>query len=48
MNHRTRKLMTKHKALQPRGDGNRLYFTKKEGGRELASIKNCVDTATQT
>ena len=44
MDQRTRKLMTMHKALNPRDDINRLYVSRKEGGRELASIE---DTTTQ-
>ena len=33
-----RKLMTMHKALHPRDD--RLYVSRKEGGRGLASIED--------
>ena len=39
MDQRTRKLMTMHKALHRRDDGNRLYVSRKEGGRGLASIE---------
>ena len=35
--------MTMHKALHPRDDVDRLYVSRKEGGRGLASIKNTVD-----
>ena len=38
MDQRTRKLMTMHKALHPRDDVDRLYVSRKEGGRGLASI----------
>ena len=43
MDQRTRKLMTMHKALRPRDDVDRLYVSRKEGGRGLASIKDSVD-----
>ena len=39
--------MTMHKALQPRGDIDRLYISRKEGGRGLASIEDSVDASTQ-
>ena len=37
--------MTMHKALHPRGDVDRLYVLRKEGGRRLASIEDNVDTS---
>ena len=40
---RARKLMTMHKALHPRDDVDRLYVSRKEGGRGFASIENSVD-----
>ena len=42
MHQRTRKLMTMHKALHPRDDVDRLYVSRKEGGRGLASIEDSV------
>ena len=42
MDQRTRKLMTMHKALHPRDDVGRLYVSRKEGGRRLASIDASV------
>ena len=45
MDQRTRKLMTMHKALHPRDDVDRLYVSRKEGGRGLASIEDSVDTS---
>ena len=42
MDQRTRKL-TMHKALHPRDDVDRLYVSRKEGGRRLASIEDSVD-----
>ena len=47
MDQRTRKLMTMHKALYPRDDVDRLYVSKKEGGRGLASIEDSVDVSIQ-
>ena len=44
---RTRKLMTMHKALHHRDDVDRLYVSRKEGGRGLASIEVSVDAAIQ-
>ena len=43
MDQRTRKLMTMHKALHPRDDVDRLYVSRKEGRRGLASIEDNVD-----
>ena len=39
--------MTMHKALHPTDDVNRLYVSRKEGGRGLASIKDSVDASKQ-
>ena len=36
-----------HKALHPRDDVKRLYMSRKEGGRELTCIQDCVDTSIQ-
>ena len=36
-----------HKALHPRDDVDRLYVSRKEGGRGLASIEDSVDTSIQ-
>ena len=36
-----------HKALYPRDDVERLYVSRKEGGRGLASIEDSVDTSIQ-
>ena len=47
MDQRTRKLMTMHKALHPRDDVDRLYVTRKEGGRGLAIIEDSVDASIQ-
>ena len=43
----TRKLMTMHKALHTRDDVDRLYVSRKEGGRGLASIKDSGDASIQ-
>ena len=34
-----------YKALHPRDDIGRLYASRKEGGREHATIENIVDTS---
>ena len=44
---RTRKLMTMHKALHPRDVVDRLYVSRKEGGRGLACIEDSVDASIQ-
>ena len=36
-----------HKALLPRDDVDRLYVSRKEGGRGLASIDDSVDASIQ-
>ena len=36
-----------HKALYPRYDIDRLYVSRKEGGRGLASIEDSVDASIQ-
>ena len=36
-----------HKILHPRDDVDRLYVSKKEGGRGLASIEDTVDASIQ-
>ena len=45
MDQRTRKLMTRHKALHPRDDVDRLYVSRKEWGGGLASIEDSVDAS---
>ena len=47
MDQRTRKLMTICKALHPRDDVDRLYISRKEGGRGLASTEDSVDASIQ-
>ena len=39
--------MTMHKVLYPRDDADRLYMSRKEGGRGLASIEDSVDASIQ-
>ena len=39
--------MTMHKALHPRDDVDRLYVSRKEGVRGLASIEDSVDASLQ-
>ena len=45
MDQRTRKLITMHKALHPRDDVDRLYVSRKQVGRGLASIEDSVDAS---
>ena len=47
MDQRTGKLMTMHKALHPWDDVDRLYVSRKEGGRGVASIEDTVDASIQ-
>ena len=47
MDQRTRKLMSMHKALHPRDDVDRLYVSRKQGGRGLGSIEDTVDASIQ-
>ena len=47
MDQRTRKLMTMHKVLHSRDDVDRVYVSKKEGGRGLASTVESVDASIQ-
>ena len=47
MDQRIRKLMTMHKALHPRENVDRLYVSRKEGGRGLSSIEDSVDASIQ-
>ena len=39
--------MIMHKALHPRDDVDRLYVSRKERGRGLASIEDSIDTSIQ-
>ena len=47
MDQRTRKLITMHKALHPRDDADRLYISRKEGGRGLTCIEDSIDASIQ-
>ena len=42
---KTRKLFTMYGALHPKSDVDRLYIPRKEGGRGLISIEDCVEVA---
>ena len=42
---KARKLLTIHGALHPKSDVHRLYILRKEGGKGLISIKDCVELA---
>ena len=43
MDRKTRKLMTIHGALHPKSDVDRIYIPRKEGGRGLLSVQDCVE-----
>ena len=43
MDRKTRKLLTIYRAFHPQGDVDRLYVSRKEGGRGLISLMDCVD-----
>ena len=47
MDQRTRILMTMHKALHPRDDVDKLYVSRKVGGRAFASIEDSFDASIQ-
>ena len=47
MDQRTRKLMTMHKALDPRDNVDRLYVSRRKSERGLDSIEDSVDTSIQ-
>ena len=42
---KTSKLFTIYGALHPKSDVDRLYIPRKEGGRSLISIEDCVELA---
>ena len=43
INKKTRKLCTIYGALNPKSDVDKLYILRKEGGRGLISIEDCVE-----
>ena len=47
MEQRTRKQMTMHMVLGPSDDIDRLYVSRKEGGKGLVNIKDSVDELMQ-
>ena len=47
MDQRTRKLITMHKALRTRDNVDRLYVSRKEGGRGFTNIEDCLDALIQ-
>ena len=42
---KTRKVLTIYQALHHKSDADRLYITRKEGGRGLISTADCVELA---
>ena len=47
MDPKSKKLMTMHKALPRRGNLDRLFVSRKVGGKVFASIKDCADATIQ-
>ena len=45
MDWRTRKLMTMHRALNPKSDITRIYLSRKDGQRGLTSVEDTVKLA---
>ena len=43
---KTRKAMTMHRVLHPQGDVDRLYIPRKNGGRGMNSVEDCVEMET--
>ena len=43
LDRKTRKTMTMHRALHPRSNVNRIYAPRKDGGKGLLSIEDCVN-----
>ena len=39
---KTRKILTMYRAMHPKSDVDRLYMTRKEGGRGLCSVEYAV------
>ena len=45
---KTRKIMTMHRELYPQAEVDRLYIPRKNGGRGMISVKNCVEMETES
>ena len=45
MDQSTRKLTTMHKDLHPRDEADRLYESRREGGRGLTHIEDNIDAS---
>ena len=45
LDRRTRKLLKMHKGLHPKSNVNRLYISRKEGGRGLLNVEDTVHLA---
>ena len=43
MDRKTRKLLTIYSAFHPKSNVKRLYMRRKQGGRGLISLRDCVD-----
>ena len=44
LDRKTRKLLTIYESLHPRSNGARIYVPRKEGGRGLKAVVECVKT----
>ena len=42
LDRKTRKMLTLHYMLAKKGDVDRLYISRKEGGRGLISVEGCI------
>ena len=42
MDRKTRKLLTVYRCMHPQADVDRLYWKRKEGGRGLINIEDCI------
>ena len=47
MDRKTRKLLTIHRAMHPQADVDRLYLKRKNGGRGLISVEDCIEMETR-
>ena len=48
MDRKTRKLLTIHRTMHPQSDTDRLYMRRREGGRGLMSVEDCVSAETNS
>ena len=46
MDRKTRKLLTTYRSMHPQADVDRLYLKRKNGGRGMISVEDCIDMET--